>query len=568
LSFAESTSERGSRANGRRARWRRNGAIFAAYTVYFALLSLPWLAAATTSVPIADRYGRDDARLVTWILWWVTRSIRHDPLNVFDPPINYPAPNQLAGSEHFATTQLVALPVDLLTGNPVLALNVVLFLVFPLSAWAMYRLARRLDFTPQVAWLAGLMLSLGPLQVPARVYSLQTAPMYLAAAALTLHRLRESTALRSLVAYATVLLAGFFTAFYTVALLLVTVPIWGVAELLRPLDRRRRFAALATIGLLGALAVLAVAARPYLSRVGEAPVLSTSRPLSTVLAMCFRGEAAGIVVLVAAAVGCWGIVDRARRSIVVLGLVLVVVSIVLMSPLPRTVVEALPPSAIRRLLTVPLDFFRITERYQAITSFGLVLLAATGLERMVRRVSDRAGVAILLASFALLTWERGGLLYGQMTDTSPSLTDDAPIYAAIARVTAAQPPGPLLVLPASSFGQSQQPESMMAMMAHGLPLVLGHTGYQPPHRKAVDAAVKRLPADSALQDLVDMTHLRWVLLLPPDDWGQGAQERFLQGLLRRPGVTYAWDRSGWILLAIQRAPRSEVPFDSIAHPAP
>ena len=106
------------------ALWRPRGRawVLGSYFVLFALLSLRWIAAMARAIPasrdIIFVYG-DDARLHVWILAWVAHALATDPAHILDANINYPAPAQLTGSEHFATSQLVFGPLYALTGNPV-----------------------------------------------------------------------------------------------------------------------------------------------------------------------------------------------------------------------------------------------------------------------------------------------------------------------------------------------------------------------------------------------------------------------------------------------------------------
>src|SRR5262249_30435829 len=97
------------------------------YLAVFTLLSPRWIRTMAIAIPAARdipfTYG-DDARLHIWILAWVAHAIATAPARLLDANINYPAPRQLTGSEHFATSQLVFGPVYALTGNPVLAANV------------------------------------------------------------------------------------------------------------------------------------------------------------------------------------------------------------------------------------------------------------------------------------------------------------------------------------------------------------------------------------------------------------------------------------------------------------
>jgi hypothetical protein len=70
----------------------------------FVVLALPWLRRAWTALPVDD--ATEDAWLVLWVLEWVRHTLGTAPSQLFDPPVNWPAPRQLAGSEHFLASQL------------------------------------------------------------------------------------------------------------------------------------------------------------------------------------------------------------------------------------------------------------------------------------------------------------------------------------------------------------------------------------------------------------------------------------------------------------------------------
>ncbi|MEW6270961.1 MAG: hypothetical protein AB1689_16885 [Thermodesulfobacteriota bacterium] len=543
-----------------------------AYLVLFAALSLRWLASAAEGIPINTVYARGDTRLLTWILWWVSRSITGDAGSVLDAPINYPATGQLTGSEHFAALQLLFFPAFAATGNAVLAVNLVLFLAYPLAAWLMSRLLVGLRFDPLVACVVGLAFALGAHQVPTHVHQMHVLPLYLPAVALALHRLREAQDARALLPLVAVFGLACLTAYYTVAVLVQVVVLWTGTELLRRRPGRLRFALQVGIVVTGCLGLLWLASRPYLMRarlVGSlADVEATVRLMAAMSSVHLRlgaVEIFGAVSLVLAVAGCAGLLARRRRPIALLGIALVAAGAFLVCGGGLTVVSALPPSPLTDLLRLSVTFIRALSRYAVIVGFGVALLGAVGLH-LATRALPRAGAAILLAFVALaVVGERGRRLWTQDIEHIRAVTSDAPVYARVAAITAQAGRGPLLELPLSSFGYSLQPEAMMGSMQHELPLVSGHTGYLPPHRPVVDATIERLPAEGALQDLVDMTRVGWILLRPARYWADvETRASFARELTSLSGVGPAWEIDGWTLLAVRREPRHADWFDAIA----
>jgi hypothetical protein len=547
--------------------------IFAGYLLLFAVLAAPWLLVAGSAIPISSPFGRDDTRLLTWILWWVADALAHHPGTLVDAPINYPAPAQLTGSEHFGGLQLVFLPIWLLTQNPVLALNTILFLSYPLAALAMNRLLVALGISNAVAWVGGLLFALGALQVPTHVHLLHTLAFFLPAIVLAMHRLRERPDRWRGALFAAALVGAFFSAYYTTAILMPLLLICGLGELRRPLPDARRFAAIAGLAVVGALVLLAIASRPYLARgalVSAGDGAAQVRGLSGLFLVYVVLEARtlfGVTALLLGAAGCIALFDRRLRPIAAGGLLLFLVSAALVIG-GAFALHKLPPTPIGSLIQAPFAFFRIAARWAVVAGFGLALLAAAALEWWRRRVPWYLGHAMLASVAVLVLIERGTVLYGQVLDVPRALTSDAPTYGELAHVFRRYGDGPLLEVPISSFGHSTQPDAMLGAMTHGQPLIVGHTGYQPPHRALIDATIKQLPSEDAVQELVDMTHLRWVVVRSDEDWGgHEKREAFLDALEQVPGVTRVADVGTWSVLEISRAPLHDERFAAIAHGA-
>src|SRR5260221_340558 len=69
-----------------------------------------------------------DTHLFLWTIGWDLHAIVHQPFSIFDANIFFPLHHTLAYSENAIGSALLAAPVLLLSGNPVLALNAVLLL--------------------------------------------------------------------------------------------------------------------------------------------------------------------------------------------------------------------------------------------------------------------------------------------------------------------------------------------------------------------------------------------------------------------------------------------------------
>jgi len=132
--------------------------ILLVYTILTLILTYPLIFNLTTAVP--NDIG--DPLLNTWLLAWDTHALLTDPLNLFNANIFYPLSNTLAYSEHLFSTALLALPWQVLFGEPVLAYNLSLLLSFPLAAFGMYLLALRWTHHRGAAFIAGLIFAFNP----------------------------------------------------------------------------------------------------------------------------------------------------------------------------------------------------------------------------------------------------------------------------------------------------------------------------------------------------------------------------------------------------------------------
>jgi hypothetical protein len=103
-----------------------------------------------------------DTRLFLWTLSWDVHALLHQPLRLFDANIFHPEPRTLAYSEHLVGSAFLSAPFLLATGNPVLALNVVVLLSCVLSGAGAYFLARELGIGRSGALAAGVVFAFAP----------------------------------------------------------------------------------------------------------------------------------------------------------------------------------------------------------------------------------------------------------------------------------------------------------------------------------------------------------------------------------------------------------------------
>ncbi len=246
---------------------------FAAYLAVFTYLALPWVRAFGWGEPAG---WVSDMRLIVWILSWVSHALVTDPARLFDAPIFHPAPAQLTGCEHFASSQVVFAPVFWTTGNGVLAANCTAFISYPLAALVMERFVRQLGGSGQAAWLSGLVFALGPLRVPANLQVLQYLNLYLPLVCIAVIRLRDRPDVGRAAVLGLVLVLGVFSSYYMAVMLAVTGGTVGLLALGQTSDGRLRFALLAAAAAAASASLLLVFSRPYFRRPESLDVLRTA----------------------------------------------------------------------------------------------------------------------------------------------------------------------------------------------------------------------------------------------------------------------------------------------------
>ncbi len=97
-----------------------------------------------------------------WVIRNVQHRLVHDPLSLYDANAFYPFETTLAFSEEAIATALLAWPVQLVSGNAVLAYNAIVIGSFWLLACAVYLLARELGVVRGAAFVAGLLAAFAP----------------------------------------------------------------------------------------------------------------------------------------------------------------------------------------------------------------------------------------------------------------------------------------------------------------------------------------------------------------------------------------------------------------------
>ncbi len=103
-----------------------------------------------------------DTRLFLWTLGWDVHALLQQPLAIFDANIFFPEPDTLAYSEHQIGSALVAIPVLAMTGDTLLAMNLVVLFSCALSGIGAFYLGRELGLGWVGAFACGIVFAFTP----------------------------------------------------------------------------------------------------------------------------------------------------------------------------------------------------------------------------------------------------------------------------------------------------------------------------------------------------------------------------------------------------------------------
>jgi hypothetical protein len=137
---------------------------------------------------LANTYPYSDPRLIgrvlpqpgdaLWEIWqfkWFAHQLFRDPRHLWDVPAFHPVPRAMTFNDSLLGLALFAAPIGGLTGNWVLARNVLLLAGLFLSAWWTYRLARAFGIGSGGAFLAGLLYAFCTMRMSHHVANLKMA---------------------------------------------------------------------------------------------------------------------------------------------------------------------------------------------------------------------------------------------------------------------------------------------------------------------------------------------------------------------------------------------------------
>jgi hypothetical protein len=166
-----------------------------------------------------------DPLLTTWFLWWNTQAI---PLTAqwWNAPMFYPATGVFAFSEHLLGLAPIAVPLNLLTGQPLIGHNVAFIATFALSALGAHFLAYTVTRRHDVSVIAAVAYAFAPYRLPQaphiQVLASHWTPVCLAA----LHRYDQTARPRWAVLASVAWVLQALSCGYYMLFLVVLVALW------------------------------------------------------------------------------------------------------------------------------------------------------------------------------------------------------------------------------------------------------------------------------------------------------------------------------------------------------
>lgn len=467
---------------------------------------LPRLAGSTVQDP-------GDPVFEIWVMRAVQNQLVNDPLNLYHANAFYPFDYSLAYSEEAISTAILGWPVQILTGNDILAYNLVLLSTFWLVAFGMFLLARELGAHPGAAFLAGVLAGFAPTRYAqlSHLHMLVIGWMLIVLWALTVYVRRGDRRYLVVlgVALAIQLLASLHLAVYTSMVLALYLPCLFLFE------RRTRNWTRADLGYLALalglpyllfvptllphlaagdqygfvrdrdeVAGFGASIRNYLSvsmtnrfwpdwmeRRGTALFPGAIALLGALLALAFARKwgvlFAGVLTLVAGIFSFGFTMELGGRTIT----------------MPYSLIYDLVP---------PIQNIRVVSRYGLLTAIGIPLLAAFGYSAVWQRLRPRLGSRALVAGIGLtaLLTVAACIELRAIPGTSPVDTsaETMEVYEWLGTLES----GPVIEFPAHGListgsrpphGVFQPIRYMYGSTRHWQPLFNGYSGYVPPQHQ-------------------------------------------------------------------------------------
>jgi hypothetical protein len=534
--------------------------------------ALAWVAGYPLSCEPGARVSYEgDALLNTFILAHSAPQLVRAPARLFDAPVFAPYHDTLAFSEHLLFPSLLAWPLRALTGNPLMAHNLLALAFLALSGYFMFRLGQRLTGSAAAGLVAGslygshtfLVNELPRLQIQAQCFF----PLGLLLLVDHFEQPRWAAAARFAVVALMCGLSNNYYQLYLPLLFAVALP-WLLARC--PAGRRRPALFQLAVALVPAVAALAPLALRYLE---VADRFGFSRPLpmgiglekflatrpenwlygETVAGVRLQTQAAHFTGLLPLALSGVALVAARRgrqRGLALTALAGFAIFLLLSLGRDATVFgQSLGPGPYRLLYAwVPgFTLIRVPERFALLAMFWLALLAALGARAAFERwPTYRTVLAVLLTATVYLEH----LSIPVRSIRVPAGDEAPPVYRWLMTYRA----GRVAELP--FYGPYlNRLDSLQMYFATGAPreIVNGYTGFYPPAYAFLRYRLSSAPGPFVLEVLerLGVDHI----VVHPHLW---------EPELREPWLTFlagATDRLRLVRAFAEAPPRGEPAWD-------
>lgn len=497
------------------------------------LRSHAWAAAAYAALtvvmtwPLASRLNlmeAGDSAYFAWVIAWTNRALLNDPLNLPHANTLYPLRYTLFLDEPVVATSVLALPLRLITDDPILTLNLVRLLTFLLSGLAVRALGLSLGMSPLAALAAGALFTFSSNRVSSPAHLSVLGTQYLPLYFLFLHRWARTGSARAAA------LAGFFFGLSAwacgyhalLAAAILPLPLLVLLE-------RGVFLRTAPIGLAVALSFLLPLRwlhQQALEPLGYARTLDETTFFSAPIEGLFSTSAAnrvwgpvtegmrsvveadlfqGLTVLLLAGLALKALRTDAGSRRLTLGYAALVICAFLVALGPEVRLHGAPlfagPFAWLRELEV-FRMIRVPARASVFMALGLSVLSGLGLDRL-----RNSRLRIMLVGLALIEAAVAPL---PVVAAERCLDAAEPTPAIYAWLETEAPDGPVIELPILPHdGRFQRPRFddsvyLLRSTSHWQPLVNGFAGTDPPAYRELEETMKDFPSAESIGRLRSM----------------------------------------------------------------
>ena len=520
------------------SRTRRASAVAVLFVALTVVLTYPLAFRAGSAVIGAD----PDTELFIWTLAWDTHAFTTGPLAIFNANIFYPYADTLAYSENLIGSGLLAAPVLWMTGNPVLALNLVTLLSIVLCGIGAFLLARRVGASFPAAIVAGVVFAFAPSRF-FRISQLHlTAVQWIPFTLASLHAYVDTGRARDLrLAAVFFSLQALTSGHGAVFLIVATLAFLGYRLAIGdPLDLARRVRDFGWIGLAALLPAFLVVLpyRDVQAEMGLRRGLGNWAPT----AQSFLASPTHAQTWLISLVPGWRINERAS-AILFPGFLPVMLACLAFLRRPGQSTIGRDPAIFYVLLTLialllvsgppfgmwPLvywlpgmNFIRVPSRFMILATLGIAVLAGLGFDRAATLFSRRRQGLVAVIAISLLVVEFTAIPFGldpyQLKHPAADRwLDGQPKPFSVAEV-------PVVL------NERYQTAYMLHSTAHWQRTVHGYSGMRPPLHERLYRELTRFPDQDSLESLAEL-HVTYVVVhigeYAPGEW-PAIEERLRQ----------------------------------------